>query len=119
MRCLRCGTEGASALYCTRCGHRLFAWLGDPLGAMELTGLSSAAAATPRTSSATTAAKVILGVCAVLLASYISSAWAAILLIAFLVVFWRWPRIGWRPWSIFLGGVLLLAALSHLAAKSL
>jgi hypothetical protein len=84
---------------------------------MEVTGLSSAEAATSRARPATSTDKVLVGLCAVVLASVVSPVWAAILLVGFLVVLWRRPGIGWMPWSLFLGGVLLLAALFQMGVS--
>jgi hypothetical protein len=39
VRCPRCQHDnGATALYCDACRHRLFAWLGDPFGNLEPSG---------------------------------------------------------------------------------
>lgn len=119
MRCPRCGTDGAAGGYCSACGRRLFAWLGDRFGAMELVGPGRAASpVSARSRSVTSTGKVIFGLCIIAVVFVASPVWAAVLLIGFLVVLWRWPGVGWLPWSLFLTGVLLLAVLSQPAVST-
>jgi hypothetical protein len=112
MRCPSCGSEGAAGSYCSKCGGRLFAWVGDPLGANDAVGPARAAALVPtRGRPATSEGKLIFGLCVIALVFVASPIWSAVLLVGVLVVLWRWPGVGWLPWSLFLVGVLLVAVL--------
>jgi tetratricopeptide (TPR) repeat protein len=120
MRCPRCGTQGAAGGYCSGCGRGLFAWLGDPLGAMETVGPAAAAAApvSLRSRRATSTGKLIFGLCVIALVFVASPVWSAVLLASCLVALWRWPGVRWLPWSLFFGGGLLLAVLSQPAVST-
>jgi hypothetical protein len=116
MRCPRCRTESPAGGYCPGCGRRLFGWLGDPFGSTEPFRASEITAPGPRPlGPAVSTGKLMAGVVAIALAVIISPWWAAGLLILVLAVSKRWPGVGWWPWSLVLGGTLLLAVLGQQA----
>ena len=116
MRCPQCQTESRPPdEFCARCGHRLFAWLGDPLGAIEAAGPAAAAPGAPLARSSSTA-KVAAALVAIVALALLSPVWAALLFVTVGVVLWRWPRIGWGAYGALLISVIIAALLWALAS---
>lgn len=112
MRCPSCQTENpAQALDCRACGHRLYAWLGDPFGARErpVRVIVARRGASPASGHVWLKAVVAL-VCFVLVAPRTNSV-ALIALGSVAVVLWRWPRLGCLPFAVVLAVALLAAKL--------
>ena len=100
MRCPQCQQENRGhRLYCRACNHRLFAWLGDPFGNVELSG-HLAPAGFPW-GKAVAAAPFVLWLFSV------SPGWAGLLAVMVGVALGRWRRLGWRPFGVLLGVALL------------
>jgi hypothetical protein len=115
MRCPQCHTESRPPdEFCARCGHRLFAWLGDPLGAIEAAGPAAAAPGAPLARSSSTA-KVAAALVAIVALALLSPVWAALLFVTVGVVLWGWPRIGWGAYGALLISVVIAALLWALA----
>jgi hypothetical protein len=117
MRCPSCGLDAPAGDSCSACGARLFAWLGDPFGGMELPAPRTAvarhpAAARPRPSNA----KLLVAALVIVFVASLSALWATLLVITFLLVLVRWPGLGWLRWNLLLGAFVLMAILSQPAA---
>ena len=118
MRCPHCGTDSTAGGYCDRCGQRLFVWLGDPLGAAE-PRTPHAAVSPPRSRPSASNVKVLTGLAAICVVVVIAPVWSGLMFLGFLFVLWRWPGIGWQPWSLLLGGALLLAVISQMLGRAI
>src|SRR5262245_1248594 len=98
MQCPRCQTEGSAGEFCPGCGQRLFAWLGDPFGSLELSPTAAATRTQPLPRAHPSVQKLIMGIAVVFAAWFASPVVAGVALVTMLVVLWRWPRLGWLPW---------------------
>jgi hypothetical protein len=111
MLCPECGTdEQQPGGFCTRCNHRLFAWLGDPFGGLERdlsTPIVQRQSVQAR--QAISGSKLIAGIVAVAVVSSVSSGWAVILLVTEILMIWRRPGVRWLTWTVLLVGVFLFA----------
>jgi hypothetical protein len=121
MRCPKCLTANYDeALYCQRCGHRLFAWLGDPFGSFEDAGgrgeqrslaQPGAAAAQPASLGLAWSAMIIAGLLLILAVFPGSSLGTVASGGAIVFMLWRCHRLS--------TGRFLLALIATLAVVSL
>ncbi len=116
MRCPQCQTEALSgSLYCDACGHRLFAWLGDPFGALEqagevvgtvgpIVGLAARRPGFPW-------GKAAVGLLVLLLSLARSPLPTVLVAVGLIVALRRWPRMGCALFALLLFGALVLLTL--------
>ena len=108
MRCPACGAdEQEPGSFCGRCRHRLFAWLGDAFGSLELQ--STIAAVRTRSAQGISVSKLMVWIGALCVLILLSPGWAAFRVVMGIVVIQRWSDVGWKTWGGLLGGTLLLA----------
>ena len=120
MGCARCGhANPAGSLHCQSCGHRLFAWLGDPFGNLDPPAhpaASGTTAAITARSVATTSWGRWVTASVVVLLSYpfdeTHGLWTLAGAVLLAVTLWRRPRVDWLVFLV----LLVLAAVWPLAA---
>jgi len=115
VRCPLCLTDGGDPGGFRRCGHRLFAWLGDPFGSLNPPALAEAAGVAPR-ARPTSTGKIVVALAAVVAVSLLSPGWAAAMFAVCAIVLFRWPGASWWTWAMLLTSGVVLALLWALGA---
>ena len=95
VRCPTCGANNVlGMLNCAWCGARLFAWLGDPFGNLDLGGAEAGAVLREQRRAGPPVGKLVLGGLLAWALGYLWGLWSLLLVSLLGLVLWKSPRIG-------------------------
>ncbi|MBI4497026.1 MAG: hypothetical protein HY689_03885 [Chloroflexi bacterium] len=109
MRCPQCQAKNRrESLDCGACGGRLFAWLGDPFGNLELPAALVRRPGAPAGSAAGFPwGKSLIAGTLLLLLFQVAPGRTLVAAVAIAALLWRWPRMGGCAFTLVLVWMLI------------